>query len=311
MEKISVPVLLIGFNRPDIIRQSFEYIRKAQPEKLYVAIDGPRADKEGEAELVATVQAVVKTVDWECETHYRFHTENKGAEVTVSSSITWVLEQEEYVIVLEDDIIAPMSFFKFAQSMLIKYKDVSNVSTVTACNGTPLPTPNGEDYFFAKYAHTWGWATWRRAWKDFDLNREIKKEHLKLSFLKSITNSTKEAKYYRKLFKRMRKRGIGNNTWDYMALYTFRVKNTISVVPRVHLASNIGIYGLHARGKTAVHYMPFDKTFEVKKHPSAIEYWKEYDIHHFATYIYPNSRRRPLYQRIWRKIKRIIARVKN
>ncbi|MCK9218047.1 MAG: hypothetical protein M0P77_09055 [Firmicutes bacterium] len=301
--KIEVPVLVIGFNRPEVIRQSFEFVRQAQPAKLYVAIDGPRADKEGEADLVEDVKAIVQKIDWECETHYRFHTENKGAEITVSSAIAWVLKQEEYVIVLEDDIIAPLSFFNFMQAMLIKYKDEPNICMVSGCNGTPLSTPNNIDYFFAKYGHSWGWGTWRRVWQNFDLNVEIKKEHLKLKFLKTITNTTKEARYYKKLFSRMRKRGIGNNTWDFMFLYINRVANKLAILPRVHLTSNIGIYGLHAKGATAVHNMSYDETFSVQKHPSTIEYWKEYDMHHFNTYIYHST---PLYKRLWNKGIRII-----
>ena len=307
--KIEVPVLVIGFNRPDVIRQTFDLVCQAQPLKLYVAIDGPRADKEGEANLVEEVKAIVQQVDWECETYYRFHTENKGAEITVSSAIAWVLEQEEYVIVLEDDIIAPMAFLQFAQAMLLRYQDNPEIVMVSGCNFTPLPTPHGEDYFFAKYGHSGGWATWRRAWKDFDLNREIKKEHLTLSFLKTITNSRKEARYYQKLFKYMRKRGVGNNTWDYMALYTFRIKNTLSIVPRVNLTSNIGIYGLHARGKSEHHFRPYDADFVAHQHPATIECWTEYDKHHFTTYIYRFTT--PLYKRVRNKIKRIIARVKN
>lgn len=304
--KIEVPVLVIGFNRPDVIRQTFDLVCQAQPLKLYVAIDGPRADKEGEANLVEEVKAIVQQVDWECETYYRFHTENKGAEITVSSAIAWVLEKEEYVIVLEDDIIAPVAFLRFAQEMLIRYKDDPRIAIVSGCNFTPIPTPNDEDYFFAKYGHSWGWATWQRVWEDFDLNREIKKEHLKLSFLKSITNLTKEAKYYRKLFKRMRKRGIGNNTWDYMALYTFRTMNKLSIVPRVNLTSNIGVCGLHASGETEHHFRPYDANFVVKKHPEKIECWTEYDKYHFKTYIYhPKS----LFKRIYHKLKRIILRL--
>ena len=303
--KIDVPVLVIGFNRPEVIRQSFEFVRKAQPAKLYVAIDGPRADKEGEADLVDEVKTIVQQVDWECETHYNFNTENKGAEITVSSAIAWVLEQEEFVIVLEDDIIAPMAFLRFAQEMLIRYKDEPTIAIVSGCNFTPLPTPNGEDYFFAKYGHSWGWATWQRVWKDFDLNIEIKNEHLKLEFLKTITNSTKEAKYYRKLFKRLRKNGIGNNTWDYMFLYTNFAKNMCAIVPKVNLTSNIGTFGLHAKGITEHHFRAYDAEFVVKKHPEKVECWMEYDRHHFITYIYQPK---PLFKRILRKLKRIILR---
>lgn len=304
--KIEVPVLVIGFNRPDVICQSFEFIRQAQPAKLYVAIDGPRADKDGESDLVAEVKTIVQKVDWECKTHYNFNTENKGAEITVSSAIAWVLEQEEYVIVLEDDIIAPLSFLRFAQEMLVRYKDSPEIVIVSASNFTPLPMHNHIDYFFSKYGHSGGgWATWKRAWKDFDLYREINKEHLKLKFLKTITNTTKEAKYYQKIFTRMRKRGIGNNTWDFIGLYIFRVKKALSIIPRVNLTSNIGTFGLHASGETEHHFRAYDAEFVVKKHPEKVECWIEYDRHHFITYIYQPK---PLFKRILRKLKRMILR---
>ena len=55
MSGITVPVLLVGFNRPDTIQKVFHHIRNAKPEILYVAIDGPRDTKSGEQELVEQV----------------------------------------------------------------------------------------------------------------------------------------------------------------------------------------------------------------------------------------------------------------
>ena len=51
MEKktpIVVPVLVIGFNRPDILRQCIAKLRESKPQNMYFACDGARADKEGE-----------------------------------------------------------------------------------------------------------------------------------------------------------------------------------------------------------------------------------------------------------------------
>lgn len=121
-ETIIIPILLVGFNRPNIISQSLEHIRKVKPTKLYVAIDGPRNNKPGEEELVNQVKSIVSNIDWNCEVYYRFSDKNIGAEVNVSSAVSWVLEHEEYVIVLEDDIILEYSGFLFMQEMLIRYK---------------------------------------------------------------------------------------------------------------------------------------------------------------------------------------------
>jgi len=296
---IIVPVLIIGFNRPDVIKQSFEYIRKARPEKLYVAIDGPRNGVAEDVDLINKVRSVVQNIDWQCEKYYKFNETNQGAELTVSSAIFWVLNNEKYVIVLEDDIIAPLSFLKFAQEMLIKYEHEAQIATVTGSNFTPIPVPDNADYFFAKYGHSWGWATWKRAWDGFDINAEIHKDHLKKSFLGNCCNSSDEVRYYQRLFRAMRKKGIGNNTWDSVGLYRHRINGLLSIIPRVNLTSNIGVVGLHARGITEHHFRPVDVDFIVKQHPQKVVCYTDFDKYHFNTYI---NKKRPLAKRIKNKL---------
>ena len=173
MEKktpIVVPVLVIGFNRPDILRQCIAKLRESKPQNMYFACDGARADKEGEDAVIREVRSVMENdIDWPCEKHYRYNERNKGCEVTESEAISWVLSENEYIIVVEDDIIAPYSFLKFAQEMLYLYKDAENVYMISSNNQTPMPLPNNEDYCFSNYGHIWGWATWRRAWNHFNL----------------------------------------------------------------------------------------------------------------------------------------------
>ena len=300
-DRISVPILIVAFNRPEVTEIVFNKVREAKPLKLYVVVDGARNSKVGEEDLVNKVRQIVQNVDWECETQYRFQEINKGAEVTVSSAISWVLEKEEYVIILEDDIVAPMAFLRFAEEMLIRYKEDDRIVTVTGSNFTPLPVPNDTDYFFAKYGHSWGWATWRRAWKGFDLDVSIPDEHLTTEFLTTITSSKAELLYYKKLFTAIQKSGIGNSTWDVVGLYYFRINNKLSIIPRVNLTSNIGIFGLHARGKSEHHFRPVDDNFVVKKHPAKVDYFLEYDQHHFKTYIHKH-RIKPLYERAFKKV---------
>ncbi|MDY0199932.1 MAG: hypothetical protein RBR40_02975 [Tenuifilaceae bacterium] len=306
-KEITVPVLFIGFNRPKVSLQTFDYIRKAKPTKLYIAIDGPRADKPDEEKLVTEVKKVVENVDWPCETHYKYNETNKGAEITVSSAISWVFETEEYTIILEDDIVAPLSFFKFAQEMLFRYKDEEKIWAISGVNFTPLPRAYDTDYFFAKYGHTWGWATWKRVWNNFDLYAEVQEEHLSNKFLASITNSKKELIHYKKKFKRILDNGKGNSTWDNMASYMHRTKGLLYIVPSTNLISNIGDYGLHARGKTKYHYTDFDKSFIVKKHPENIECNVEYDKYHFRNYI---NKKRRFMERLILRVKSMIKSLK-
>ena len=44
-KSISIPVLLILFNRPEISKQLINSLGKTQPNKVYVYFDGPRKIK--------------------------------------------------------------------------------------------------------------------------------------------------------------------------------------------------------------------------------------------------------------------------
>ena len=44
------PVVLIIFNRPDLLKKTFEKVRQYQPKELFIIADGPRTDHPGEAE---------------------------------------------------------------------------------------------------------------------------------------------------------------------------------------------------------------------------------------------------------------------
>ncbi len=303
--QITVPVLYIAFNRPEITEITFNKIREAQPLKLYVTIDGPRDGIQGEDKLVESVIAIVKNVDWNCEVLYKINNTNKGAEITISDGVSWVLSREEYVIVLEDDIVAPVSFFRFAEEMLIKYNNNQNIGVVSASNFTPLNIPGEPDYFFSKYAHSGGgWATWKRVWQSYDFHIQVRKEHLSMKYLRKISNSRREAMYYRRKFSTMKKKGVGKSSWDRVGNYINRVNNMINIVPRTNLTSNIGVFGLHANGQTENHFREYDSEFKVLRHPDHIELNVEYDVYHFNNYICRT--RKTLLKRIFAHIRRMM-----
>jgi hypothetical protein len=307
VNNVIAPILLIAFNRPETTAIVFQKIREGRPLKLYVAVDGPREDKEFDVPLINAVKLIVEKVDWPCQVKYIFNEVNKGAELTVSSAITWVFETEESAIIIEDDIIAPISFLIFAQEMLIKYIDDDRIDMITGSNFTPISIPGNSDYFFAKYGHTGGgWATWRRAWKAFDLYISIPREHMALSFLIPKTNTLKEANYYRRDFQLMYNKGAGNSTWDNVWRYYHRVNEKLAIIPSENLTSNIGIYGLHANRRTKDHFRKYNDKFEVNKHPEEISCYKTFDQYHFKKYINIEMN---LQKRFYKKIKFILKKM--
>lgn len=299
MEEIKVPVLLIGFNRPKCIKKVMERLTIVKPQKLYVSIDGARKERKGEDILVEQVKQIVKNISWNCDVRYQFHEGNVGAEVNVSSAISWVLENEEYVIVNEDDIYAPYSFYKFEQDMLFKYRDDTRIGMVSGNNFTPISDRKYKnDYLFARYGHICGWGTWKRVWKEYSLDEEIDNRYMNLSFLETVSANKRIAQQNLDFLSAMRLKGKGKNTWDYMFWY-YRLKHDyLSVIPRVNLVSNIGIEGLHQQSFSLFNFLYADEKFEAMNHPPQVCWNRDYDIYHFEHHIAPSK----MYQ-YWKGVK--------
>lgn len=261
-------------------------ISQFKPSTLFVAIDGARENVKGEKELVNQVSSIYHDIDWECNVHYKINDCNKGAEQTVSSAVSWVLEDNEYCIVLEDDILVSGSFLSFAQTMLERYKDHEEVYLVSASQFTPMKSMES-DYVFSIYGHTgFGWATWRRAWRHFSFELADLDDTLQSKVVASQFSTHKAYASFRRSVKRMKKRGVDNCSWDRCWSYVRHRDLGLSIVPKYNLTKNIGIYGLHANGFQTYHRLSIKEDFQVISHPSKIEVDRTYDKYHFETYLH-------------------------
>ena len=253
MKTISVPILLVGFNRPHCIRKVMQQLEVIKPESVYFSIDAPRQGK-NEADLVNHVINIVKKVNWDCKCHYRFNDKNVGSEVNVSTAISWVLEEHDCVIVNEDDIYADYSFYKFMQDMLIHYKDDERIGLVTGLNLHPVSDRVKDDYYISRNGHIWGWGTWKRVWKNYSLYEEIREEHLSIPLLEQYYGDRVKAENTRQILLEQAKKGVGKVTWDYMFWYHRILYKYYAIVPNKNLVTNIGVEGLHASGVALTHF---------------------------------------------------------
>lgn len=200
----------------------------------------------------------------------------------------------------EDDIYAPYSFYSFMQDMLLKYVNDTRIGMISGNNFTPLSNNNGEDYLFVRYGHIWGWATWRRVWKDYCLNEEMDENFISNDYLMKVSANNKIALNTSVQMVNLKKRGRGEINWDYMFWY-YRLKNNyLSIIPKVNLTSNIGIDGLHQSSFSLFNFVDADSTFQVKTHPSDVLWNKKYDIYHFEHHISPSK-----FERLKRRMKEL------
>jgi hypothetical protein len=244
MEKFTPPnplntaVLFLVFNRLDTTKKVFEAIKKAKPPRLYVAADGERASKEGEAKKVKAVRDyIMLNIDWDCKVKTLFRKENLGCKYALSGAITWFFENEEKGIILEDDCLPSQSFFWFCEELLEKYKNNDSVYLVSGDSRGPEFINMQEDYGFCKYPMIWGWASWAKVWKTYDA--EIQDwPKLKKSLIQSVSTSISTHRFWEGIFEKMYHQQI--DTWDYQLCYLLLKNKAKCIVPRLNLISNIG-----------------------------------------------------------------------
>ena len=236
--KLTTPVAFLIFNRPDPTARVFAEIAKARPPKLLVVGDGPRASRQGELERVAATQAIIAKVDWPCEVLTNFSDVNLGCKKRVSSGIDWVFEQVEEAIILEDDCLPDPSFFRFCQEMLDRYRDDERVAMISGDNFLFGKKVIPESYYFSRYMHIWGWASWRRAWKDYDVDIVAWPAARTSGLIENLFRNQGERDYWCKAFSGVFDGRI--DTWDYQWVLSCWLQSRLAIMPKVNLISNIG-----------------------------------------------------------------------
>lgn len=250
------PVLLLGFNRPDFMVEQMNIVRQVKPSKLYIAVDGPREFVSGEDVLCQRVRKCMDYVDWDCDVKTLFRERNLGCRLGVSGAISWFFDNEVAGIVLEDDCRPSLEFFRFASEMLERYADDERIGAVNGFNYFNLQTDSQCSYHFSSHMDIWGWASWRRAWKLYDVDMKPY-----IAELDSIIDSSSMTSYMKHVKRDGALRAMGRlNTWDFQFSIASLANHWLNIVPRERLVVNVGQFN-----QSAVHtggYNFWAKCFE-------------------------------------------------
>lgn len=296
--KCKSPILFLSFNRIDTTKQVFEQIKKVKPSKIYLASDGARdkVDKYGiaESKKVDDVRKyLLESISWDCDVKTRFLTQNNGCKMAVSSAIEWFFQNEEQGIILEDDCLPNESFFRFCDDMLDKYKNDEKIFMVSGWSALDFDKKVKEslkdDYYFSKYNHIWGWASWARVWKKYEReNSNFIEDFKKVEF------DTKREKYeFKKVLSSYFRGEI--DTWDYPFTFSIWKNNGLCIYPKNNMIKNIGFNrddATHTSGESKFQDM---NTYEIHfplKHPNKIERNKQIDMANYKIISTPNILKR-------------------
>lgn len=239
MPPIKNAVLLIAFNRPDKAMEVLRAIKKVKPCRLYLAVDGPRLGNDRDVENCQKVKEIIRDVDWPCQIFYKFSSVNRGCKLGVSEAITWFFDHEEQGIILEDDVVASKDFFYYCDELLHRYRNEKSIGLICGVNFIEKFDNNHSSYFFSKYSHIWGWATWRRVWESYDVNMsDWPQMRVSPAFKSKIAQTNRGREYWLNIFDKTYNNKI--DTWDYQLIYSCLKNNLLSVIPSNNLVLNIG-----------------------------------------------------------------------
>ncbi len=240
---LHAPVIVIVFNRPNLLASLLKQIKSAKPKKLYVLADAPRVGHDTDIALCGEVRAIIDEFDPGCEVIKSYRATNLGCKKNVETGLDWVFEQEESGIILEDDCLPNLDFFKFCDEMLLRYKNDPKIFSITGNNFQDNKIRSNGSYYVSKYMHCWGWATWRRAWKYHDGNLSFWpawKDSLKW---KTLHTSSAESRYWFSIFEGVHSKKI--NSWAYSWLASSWYFGGGTITPNVNLVKNMG-FGFNA-----------------------------------------------------------------
>jgi hypothetical protein len=255
--QLQTPVLFLIFNRPSTTRIVFESIRSARPRVLYVAGDGPRPGIHADVDRCRETRQIATQIDWNCELHTLFRERNFGIGRGVAAAITWFFRHVPEGIVLEDDCLPDPSFYRFCEELLAFHRNQPAVMHISG-NNFQYGRRRGEaSYYYSQYTHCWGWASWQRAWRLFDL---------------SLLGA--DSRPY---------------VWDGEWLLAVRKNKGVAALPNVNLVKNIGFGSdaTHTRTPERYAFLAAEEMSFPLRHPAGITIDRRADT---LTY-YANFRR--------------------
>ncbi len=304
---VKTPVAYIIFNRPQHTEQTFAILHKHQPSQLFIIADGPRPGHPTDIGRCARVREIVEKIDWPCDVHRHYSEANLGLKQRVSSGLSWVFENVDRAIVLEDDCLAHPDFFVFCDDLLERYADDNRVSVITGNNFQNGQKRGVGTYYFSKYNHCWGWATWRRAWKFYEGNIPFWSEWSQSYDWIEKTPDPVERKYWTKIFNRVQAGEF--DSWAYPWTASLWYRGGLTATPNVNLVSNIG-FGSESTHTSSANIQQSEMKFEsigIIKHPFTLEQDVNADRYVFD-HIFGGRYKRFPYYILWR-IRRVFDKI--
>jgi len=277
------PIALFVYNRPEHTRRTLKYLQEnllAEESRLFVFADAAQANQD--EEQVKEVRALVQQCTGFKSVKLLAQTKHLGLANSIIAGIDQLVNEYGKVIVFEDDLLSSPYTLTYFNEALNRYAHESKVMQIAAYMFPLKDTSALPQTFFLRSASSWGWATWKRAWDDFDpdinrLYRQFDSAKIDRFTFDGLMN------YWKQLldFKAGK-----NDSWAIRWHASIFLKNGLVLYPSKSLIENIGhdgsgvhsiiedTYDVHMSRKAVTNYPN-----EIVENPLAVKAIKHFFKH--------------------------------
>jgi hypothetical protein len=230
------PIALFVYNRPEHTRRTIKFLRQnllAEESRLFIFSDAPK--DESNQMLVEEVREIIRSVDGFKEVEIIERKSNLGLADSIIDGVSRLVKEYGKVIVFEDDLISSSYTLQYFNDALKRYQNEEKVMHIGAYMYA-LKDDSLPETFFYRAATSWGWATWDRAWKNFepDIDKLIGQFDREKKHQFSIEGSMN-------FWKQMEEFKNGkNNSWAIRWYASIFLKGGLTLNPSQSLINNIG-----------------------------------------------------------------------
>lgn len=231
---VTAPVLLIAHRRLDKVRRVVDACIAGPTTNVTVFIDGPRTPSESKE--IDEVEAYVRDARWPGSVNVLRRDVNLGVGQSVPDACTHMFSRHGTAIILEDDCVPSAEFLRFADTALRAFASDKSVGIVSG-NSLGKARPGGDPVLMSRFPLTWGWATWRDRWLNYQYSLSGWRAQLPVRRLVKLLGPMSAFDWMRIFDEHS---VSAPRAWDYQIAFMLWSHGQWAINPSIDLVENIG-----------------------------------------------------------------------
>jgi len=255
------PIALFVYNRFSHLKNVIQSIKKnsiSRESTIYIFSDF--SDLEVEKIKIIKIRKYLRTINFFKKIIIVERKYNFGTSKNITSGLNEIFKKYDKCIIIEDDVVISKNFLYQMNYFLEKFKKNNKIASIEGFMYPIKSRNNLPKYFAIKGSGCWGWATWKRSWKNYNKSAsELIKKFEKDRNLIHEFNYYSSYPYYKMLKKQLKK----DTSWSIKWAAGNFLNEKYTIYFRNSLVKNIGVDGSGVNCK--INYDLNQKKFKIDK----------------------------------------------